>query len=469
MSATDKNLLSQITSLKNQLEEEKKKYKSEIDKLEKIIQTKNQEIEKKEKKEKKEIQNPYDLAEDNSTIIKEQLEATQKLNMAFQEDILNKVNEIENYKKEITNLKKEISDLKQQIETLKEKIKISNNQYESLKNQFDVVKKQKDVLKEREEKIKSDIELKNKEIEELKITIKKLEDNNNDMLKYVKDVQEKEEEKIKKEIELRLQKEKELQEKMNAINKIKQDNETKDMDQEEKDKFLTDILCEFLLKLNNSQYFISVFELLDNCLKHYDELKFFKKMESYYGCPLNHTLYNFFGSFSSYISISSENVSLSDFLSQKFFKYSEINKNDVELIKRISSIKISKDIKILDLYRKKKEIFLKSLNLTFDLLKNKIINDEDNKKMNMLNDKPDFLQITKPPKELTINFNEINIYKFSSLVDYQIYNILPKLEITQIRKIKNNYIRCLFIHIIFTCIKLQKIKFVRNYINQRFF
>ena len=99
MSATDKNLLSQITSLKNQLEEEKKKYKSEIDKLEKIIQTKNQEIEKKEKKEKKEIQNPYDLAEDNSTIIKEQLEATQKLNMAFQEDILNKVNEIENYKK----------------------------------------------------------------------------------------------------------------------------------------------------------------------------------------------------------------------------------------------------------------------------------------------------------------------------------------------------------------------------------
>ena len=48
-------------------------------------------------------------------------------------------------------------------------------------------------MKEREEKIKSDIELKNKEIEELKITIKKLEDNNNDMLKYVKDVQEKEE------------------------------------------------------------------------------------------------------------------------------------------------------------------------------------------------------------------------------------------------------------------------------------
>ena len=50
---------------------------------------------------------------------------------------------------------------------------------------------------------------------------------------------------------------------MNAINKIKQDNETKDMDQEEKDKFLTDILCEFLLKLNNSQYFISNFKFFN--------------------------------------------------------------------------------------------------------------------------------------------------------------------------------------------------------------
>ena len=50
------------------------------------------------------------------------------------------------------------------------------------------------------------------------------------------------------------------------------------------------------------------------------------------------------------------------------------------------------------------------------------------KKKNMLNDKPDFLRITKPSEELIINFNEINMYKFSSLVNYQIYNILPKLQ-----------------------------------------
>ena len=415
-------LMLQITSLKEQLEKEMKQHKSETDKLEKIIKAKNDELQKLE------IKSTWEMAEDNSSMIKDQLEATKKMNEAFQADIQNKTKEINNFRKEITDLKDEISKLKEEIEKLKIEKNNLNYQYETIKSQFDLVQKHKEMMKEKEEKLNNELIDKNNEIEELKKNIKKLEENNNDLLKYVKEVQEKEEEKRKKEIQLRLEKEKELKEKVNDINKIKKENESKDMDQEEKDKFLTDILCEFLLKLNNSQYFLSVFELLDNCLKHYDELKFFKKMDSLYGCPLNNTLYNFFGSFSSYISISSENISLSDFLSQKFFKYSEINKNDIELIKRISSIKISKDINILDLYRKKKEIFFKSVNLTFDLLKNKIINDEYNKKMNLLNDKPFFLQTTKTPKDLTINFNEINIYKFGPLVDYQIYNILPKLD-----------------------------------------
>ena len=418
----NKSLQNQISQLKSQLEDEKRKHKSEIDKLEKIIQAKNDQISKLE------IKNTWDMVEDNSSILRDQLEASKKLTSAFQTDIQQKSIEIGNLRTEITKLKDDKKALNEKIDQLNTDIKNMNTQYETMKNQFELVQKQREVLKEKEEASKIEIENKNKEIEELKTTVKKLEQNNTDLLKYVKEIQEKEEEKRQQEVKLRLEKEEELKQKENDINKIKKENENKDMDQEAKDKFLTDILCEFLLKLNNSQYFISVFELLENCLKHYDELKFFKKMDALYGCPLNHTLYNFFGSFSSYISISNENISLSDFLSQKFFKYSEINKNDVELIKRISSIKISKDVKILDLYRKKKEIFFKSVNVTFDLLKNKIINDEDNKKMNMLNDKPDFLQTTKPPKELTINFNEINIYKFGSLVDYQIYNILPKLN-----------------------------------------
>ena len=448
----NKSLQNQISQLKSQLEDEKRKHKSEIDKLEKIIQAKNDQISKLE------IKNTWDMVEDNSSILRDQLEASQKLTSAFQTDIQQKSIEIGNLRTEITKLKDDKKALNEKIDQLNTDIKNMNTQYETMKNQFELVQKQREVLKEKEEASKIEIENKNKEIEELKTTVKKLEQNNTDLLKYVKEIQEKEEEKRQQEVKLRLEKEEELKKKENDINKIKKENENKDMDQEAKDKFLTDILCEFLLKLNNSQYFISVFELLENCLKHYDELKFFKKMDALYGCPLNHTLYNFFGSFSSYISISNENISLSDFLSQKFFKYSEINKNDVELIKRISSIKISKDVKILDLYRKKKEIFFKSVNVTFDLLKNKIINDEDNKKMNMLNDKPDFLQTTKPPKELTINFNEINIYKFGSLVDYQIYNILPKLN--KLKIITSDAYLSVFYSLILNCKNLTSLEIV---------
>ena len=425
------NLIQQIATMQMEFADEKKNLQAEISKLEKIIQAKNQEIEKRE------IASTWEMAEDSNSFMKDQLEATRQMNQALQVDIQTKTKEMNNFRSEVTKLKDEISLLKidnekqrDELEKLRNEnktFKDNHTQYETMKSQFMLLQKQKEALKEKEVKYKEEIEEKNKEIEKLQSQIKELENNNNDLLKYVKEVQEKETE-LKKEKELNETMKKREEENKKEINKIKKESENKEMDQEEKNKFLTDILCEFLLKLNNSQYFISVFELLDKCMKHYDELKFFNKMDSLYGCPLNHTLYNFFGSFSSYISIANEHISLSDFLSQKNFKYSEINKNDIEIIKRISSIKLSKDISVLDLYRKKKETFFKSINLTFELLKNKIINDEDNKKNNMLNDKPDFLRITKPKKELTINFNEINMYKFGSLVNYQIYNILPKLQ-----------------------------------------
>ncbi len=378
----------------------------------------------------------------------------------IQNEIISNKNLIESIKKREQALNQGISICKNELEKLKNEntnFKNINTQYETMKSQFTLLQKQKEVLKEKEIKYKEEIEQKNNEIENLKKEINKLENDNNDLLKYVKEVQEKEIE-LKKEKELNETMKKREEENKNEINKIKKESENKDMDQEEKNKFLTDILCEFLLKLNNSQYFISVFELLDKCMKHYDELKFFNKMDSLYGCPLNHTLYNFFGSFSSYINIANENISLSDFLSQKTFKYSEINKNDIEIIKRISSIKLSKDISVLDLYRKKKEIFFKSVNLTFELLKNKILNDEDNKKNNMLNDKPEFLRIIKPIKELTINFNEINMYKFGPLVEYQIYNILPKLQKLSI--ITSDAQLSILYSLVFNCPHLTSLKIV---------
>lgn len=350
------NLIQKIADMEFEFEEQKKSFKSEIEKLEKIIQSKNQEIEKLQ------VGSQWEMAENNDSMLKDQLDALKKMNEAFQLDIQAKSKEIGNYRNEITQLKSGNEILKNELERLKtdyDKIKEEHDnckdittQYESMKSQYLLLQKQKEIMKEKEDKHNEEIEKRDKEIEELKELKTKLENNNNDLLKYVKEVQEKEEER-KKEVQLRIEKEKELNEKMkkneeenkNKIDKMQKESKDKDMDQEEKNKFLTDILCEYLLKLNNSQYFISVFELLDNCMKHYDELKFFNRMDSLYGCPLNNTLYNFFGSFSSYINIANENVSLSDFLTQKTFKYSDINKNDMEIIKRISSIKLSKDIR----------------------------------------------------------------------------------------------------------------------------
>ena len=427
-----KNLVEKIASMQFEFEEQKKGFKAEIEKLENIIKSKNEELDNLK------IGSTWEMAENNDQILKDQLNATRQMNAAFQADIQAKSKEIANFRKEVTQLRNENFLLKQdskklsdEIEKLKKENKDFedlNNKYETMKSQYFLMQNQKEAWKEKEEKYKEEISQKEKKIEELNELNTKLENTKNDLLKYVKEIQEKEEERKRKEKELNEEIEKKEEERKKEINKMKKESENKDMDQEEKNKFLTDILCEFLLKLNNSQYFISIFELLDNCGKHYDELKFFNKMDSLYGCPLNHNLYNFFGKFSSYINIANENISLSDFLAQKTFKYSEINKNDIEIIKRISSIKLSKDISVLKKKKKKKETFFKSVNLTFELLKNKILNDEDNKKNNMLNDKPEFLRITKPIKELTINFNEINMYKFSSLVEYQIYNILPKLQ-----------------------------------------
>ena len=427
-------LMKSITSMQMSFEEQRKEFLAKIDKLERIIEAKTKEIENLSSKSKN---------KHNSSDLQEQLETMQKMNAHFQEDIKQKAMEINNLGNEIKQLKDEKEVLKETQTKLENDLKNETLKYTELKNNYDRVESQFILTQKIQEKNKVEINKLKEEVEEQKKiilekdeAISKLHKNNDEFLIYVNKIKEEEEKKRNDEIQLRLEKEKELQNEIkkqemdnkNEMDKIFKENETQAINLEEKNKFLTDILCEFLLKLNNSQYFISVFDLLDSCLKHYDELKFFNKAETLYGNNLNDILYNFFGSFSSYVNIAGDNISLNDFLTQKSFKFSEIDKNDIEIIKRISSIKLSKDISILDLYRKKKEIFMKSVKLTFDLLKEKIINDDENKKKNFLNDKPDFLKINKPPTELEINFNEINIFKFGELVNYQIYNILPKLD-----------------------------------------
>ena len=113
-----KSLHNQITQLKSQLEDEKKKHKSEIDKLEKIIQAKNDEISKLE------IKNTWDMVEDNSSILRDQLEAAQKMTSAFQKDIQQKAIEIQNLRNEIISLKNEKKTFDDKI--LKLKIRMHN-------------------------------------------------------------------------------------------------------------------------------------------------------------------------------------------------------------------------------------------------------------------------------------------------------------------------------------------------------
>ena len=62
---------------------------------------------------------------------------------------------------------------------------------------------------------------------------------------------------------------------------------------------------------------------------------------------MNDVLFNFFDSALSYFSIVQEKAALNDFLVQKSFKLTQIEKEDIDIIKKINSIKLDKDVNIL--------------------------------------------------------------------------------------------------------------------------
>ena len=152
-----------------------------------------------------------------------------------------------------------------------------------------------------EEKLKVDkkfeekdniIKEKDKNIEELNEKIKKMEENNKSLLIYIKEVKEKEEllnkekeelkitkEKLKQEIIINQEK-KEEKKKNEKIEENKESNKENSKSFDDQEKLIIDLLCEFLLKLNNSQYFISIFDLLNKSCKQFDELNFFIKLNS---------------------------------------------------------------------------------------------------------------------------------------------------------------------------------------------
>ena len=469
-----KTLADTISSLEIQHSEEKKKYKERITELEKNLKDKEQklnELSDKFTSTKKKKEEGYKQMIENLNHDKEELqkELENKLN-DFKSSLINMStmeNKIEFQKQNIMELELAKKKLLEEIETLKKDkeklIKDSEQKYTILQNQYFLVQKQLDGFNDKEKEYQNDINKRDKNIEELNKhinelneKIKKQEDNYNNWLHYINEVKEKEEklnkereqlnnerEKCnilnqelikKKNEEIKKQSEIEKLMKVDEVKKDKTDSEEKQETKiynssEEQEKIISDLLCELLLKLNNLQYFISLFDLLDKSLKQYDELKYIINLNSTSHESMNDILYNFYESLYSYFSVQQKSATLNDFLLQKTFRLTDITKEDVEIIKKINSIKFSSNISILDSYRKKRELFFKSIELTFNVLKDKMLGEKQkstNNNIVSLNQN-EFLKITKPPLELEINFDEILKVDYT-LVKYQVNNIFGKLR-----------------------------------------
>ena len=471
-----KSFMESMDSMTKQFNKEKESYEKKLN-----------ELKEKYNKLKKDKENDSEMFKQNLQSSSDELVKLQNINRDLKKQVENnKLNEekIKKYEKEIEELKKykikynelntQIPELKNKIENLtkeknentgmNEKNKLNEEkikQYEKEINSMNEIKSQNDILntkiKELENQVKSEIEQKNlfisdknnleknlqqkeEEIKEINEKLKLSESNNKQLLEKIKKAKEEEEIKLKE------------------MEKSSENNI------EKKNKFLTDILCEFLIKLNNSPHFISTFDLLNKSLKNFDELNYFAKMSLKYNLPINNITFLFFANLRSYILLRKENSSLKNFLSQKIFKYSEISQDDIETIKMIRTIKLNDNTNLLDLYVKKKELFFQKVELTFDLLKNKIISDyeEDIKESNknILTESPDLLNVLDPPNILEINFDKVNTNKLSLFIAFQINNIFSKLESLSFEVSKINL--DIFYSIIFNCQNLKAINIKLN-------
>ena len=440
-----KTLEASMKSMQEQMKNDQKVSREKIAKLEKEIKIKDKEINELKssllsKKAEDEIGNKL-IAQLNSQIRKREKEIEEKTEM-HQKDSM----EISNLNNQLSLKTQNILQLEMDKKNLNEKLKSFENQMFILQNKLDSADKEKSNIEKKVEEKEEIIKEKEKNIEELNEKIKKIEENNKSLLLYIKEVKEKEEilkkkqeelenykEKIKQEIIVNQEK-KEEQKKIEKVEEKKENIKDTAKSFEGQEKIIIDLLCEFLLKLNNSQYFISVFDLLNKSCKQFEELKFFYKLNSLRHESMNDILVNFFDSINSYFSISKDKATLNDFLQQKSFKYSKIDKDDVEIIKKITAIKLTNNVNILDIYLKKKELFLKSKEFIFNLLKGKILLSQENDiqienygKTDAPPEKDVFLNITTPPQELEVDLDKL-LKQDYALVKYQVDNVFSKLR-----------------------------------------
>ena len=443
-----KTLSLSMMSMQAQMDTERDSFKKRIQKLEEVIEEKDKEINALKESlvdKKKDNEMTNIIISKLNTQIREKDKILEDKIKELQKEVMENgtlKNQVEIRDQEIMQLK---LDKKKLNEEWEDKSNILKNQIYSLNKKIEEKdeekKKVEDEIKEKEKIISE----KNTEVEDLKEKMKKLNDSYKDSIVYVKEMREKEEilkkekEEMKKERDKLNQeiidKKKIEKEKNEKLRQERRDSKTKLTIFEGQEKIITDLLCEFLLKLNNSQYFISVFDLLNKSCKQFDELKFFNKLNSSRHESMNDVIFNFFDSVKSYFSIAQEKATLNDFLQQKSFKMAQIEKEDIEIIKKINSIKLDKNVSILDLYLKKKELFFKSKEFTFNLLKEKILIDQENdkfikhygKKNVVDNSQFEFLNIVTPPLELEVNFDEL-LKQDYALVKYQVHNVFSRLK-----------------------------------------
>ena len=457
----EKTLADSIASIQKSFDTERQLYKDKISKLEATIKEKDEQMqdlnEKFMSKRKKDDVNKKvmeHLNQEKELIQKElEMKITEYKTALIELSTLN--NQIEFDKQKIMQLELEKKNLNKKVEESIKAQEETEKKCDAIQNQCFLIQKKVDMNNQENLKFQGIIEEKNKKIDELNNhinelneKIKQYEDNNNNLLNYIKEVKENEDKLNKEREQIKIEREQynSFKEEMNKkkdeeikkleLEKLMKKEEEKEVKEEKKEnsleeqeKMIIDLLCEFLLKLNNLQYYISLFDLLDKSLKQYDELKFINNLNSSSHESMNDILFNFYESLNSYFSVQQENATLNDFLLQKTFRLHDVSKEEVEIIKKINSIKFNQEANILDIYRKKRELFFKSIELTFNVLKDKILGEKKkiNNNSNISINKNEFFKITKPPLELEINFDEILNIDYT-LVKYQVYNVFRKLR-----------------------------------------
>ena len=361
-------------------------------------------------------------------------------------DELIKIEEEKNKKEKIVKeevikkLEEEIKSKDNIIKNKDEMIFKIQNQNKSLEENLILNKEQNNIkLKENEQKIcnleQKIIDIKKENEENLK---KKEEQFKLDKEKF--DSQMKEIIEINEKLKLDIENsKKELLEREKLPNNIK--NETTEIQNnitsinekpfslpKENSEILKNILPDILLNLENQKHFLNIFSLLNKTLENYEKLKYFEN--TYHNNLTDSSLdyiYYFYIYIKSYINIGQDLSSLKDLLSQNSFNFSS-DINEIEIEKKIKSLKLGEDINISELYEKKKEDHIKKMETIFDSLKQKMIQDFNNKNINSKTEikKDSFIKAVEPKMELEVNFDELN--KNNSIAKFQIFNSFNKVE-----------------------------------------